>query len=198
MRYYHLYCRQENLGIITNLSLKDWATFLGSNYIYIWSWDLNLSFWLQSPFSFHYTTLPLTQQSMLVYNPLWHQIPSKAYTSNAVKLLSPWSLLSSRMFSTPFRKTCWPIPPALFTYFYLQTFRQDTFSNQNALLLPLHETLSFELLLKIHLHDIFSNDIHPLSIIPENPCKSSHVKGPVPEKEEVRTQVKAPSLSKRT
>lgn len=79
---------------------------------------------------------------MLVYNPLWHQIPSNAYTSNAVKLLSPWSLLSSRMFSTPFRKTCWPIPPALFTYFYLQTFRQDTFSNQNALLLPLHETLS--------------------------------------------------------
>lgn len=45
------------------------------------------------------------------------------------------------MFSTPFKKTRWPIPPTLF---YLQTFQTSHVSKLNALLSLLHQTLSFD------------------------------------------------------
>lgn len=63
------------------------------------------------------------------------------------------------------------------------------FPNQNALLLLLllHQILPFKILLRIHLHEAFSNDLHPLLIIPKkHTYKPSYVKGPMPGKEEAK------------
>lgn len=127
----------------------------------------------------------LLNNLVLVYNPLWHQPPTNTY----IKVLANRSSLGScylTMFSTAFKKTCWSISPTLLAYFYLQTFRQAVFPNQNALFL-LHQTLSYKILLKIHLHEAFSDDPHPLPITPKkHPWKSSCVKGPMPGKEEAK------------
>lgn len=60
------------------------------------------------------------------------------------------------------------------------------FLNQNSLLL-LHQIFSFKILLKIHLHEAFSNDLHPLPIIPKkHTYKPSYVKWPIPGNEEAK------------
>lgn len=120
--------------------------------------------------------LCLLLNNLLVHNPLWYQIPSNTYK----KVLSNSSILGSCYLAVCFpfvsRKPAGQILPqtqySLISIF--QMFGQAMFPNQNALLLPLHQTLSFKILLKIHLHKAFSNDLHPLLIIPKkHPCKSS-------------------------
>lgn len=109
-----------------------------------------------------------------------------------MKLLYSWFLLFGSMFSTPFKKTYWLIPPSThMTCLFLnisKTLDKPCFQTKmNCCSFSTKPCLTFKILLKIHLHESFISNLHPLPIIPKkHPCKSSHAKEPMPRKEKAK------------
>lgn len=127
----------------------------------------------------------LLNNLVLVYNPLWHHPSTNTY----IKVLANRSSLGSCYLTIRFpllsRKPADQFSPH---YSLSSTFKPlDKPCFQTKMPFLLHQTLSYKILLKIHLHEAFSDDLHPLPITPKkHPWKSSCVKGPMPGKQEAK------------